>query len=996
MLKRIGSGIVSVLCFSLVPLFLLILSVGFFWQQVFFDRILGGYDITTYFYPYRDYASFVLREGKIPLWNPYIFLGVPFLANIQSAVFYPFNLLSIYLTAPEAVTVSIITHIFLAGLFMYAFCRVSIGLDSLSALIGGIVFMFSGFLMQQTGHVNQLNASAWIPLVFLLFDQASKRRSFVFAILGAVVIALQLLAGHSQESYLTMFALGFFYVALMFRVTLRAYREGKQELTGITAFIKSVIFIFARMAGEYILSSILFAVMVGLGVGLAAFQLLPTLELSQQSIREGGMAYREAVSFSLPPWQMLRSLLPGFLENPFSEFVAYVGFVPLALALLAIAVRRKAWFVLFFFLLAVLALFMALGGFNPFYQILYNLLPGLNLFRVPARWLYLYTFALATLAAVGMNCFVNPLGRKDSAEQSVRSFKRAQFWIVSTLLVVFGAIWLLNPLLAFPKTEILAIWIPMMGLSILLITVGVFWAPDKKLNFLVLVMIIAELYFARIDLESFHPIPSESYTSMRPTVAQLLTDTDLFRILSISVVTFDPGDMADTKLRLKEELPPERVTELIVNTKYKEVVTPNLPMTYKIASVDGYDGGVLPLKKYVDFKRLLLESGGVAPSVAKLGDPNQPDGLLREQLAGIPDSKLLGLMNVKYVVIDKAHDKWIDGVYYDLSTSEKARPTQSLTIDKVPSFATTSIGFISYLRGAESISNTVPVAKLVITDSEGRTTTTVLKAGTHTAEGTQNDPAHPVAHSMAPISSLWRGSPNEYDYYAKIDLGSVVFPKKIEVVYTGSKGDIVVRGISLIDDRTKASQSVTVDPRFKLVQSGDTKIYQNLDWLPRAYVVSKVEVVEDTEKTLDIMRNGFWDKVVLNGSPTGVTISAAANTPVLKDPQGVQFLSYSPEEIVMAVDSSTQGYLVLTETFYPGWHASVDGKETEILRANLLFKAVPIGQGSHQVRFWYEPDSLYFGWTVTKACIGVAIVILALVGLGKVIMRIVRLRRLSR
>src|SRR5262249_40874354 len=151
------------------------------------------------------------REGRIPLWNPDIFFGVPMLANIQSTVLYPPNWLTIGLAAPQAVTVQILLHVLIAGAGMYAFGRLSMGLDRIAAMVGGLVFMFSGFLSGQVGHPNQLAASAWLPVILALFEQACRRKSYLLILAAGAALAGQFLAGHTQESYLTLVSLGLFY-----------------------------------------------------------------------------------------------------------------------------------------------------------------------------------------------------------------------------------------------------------------------------------------------------------------------------------------------------------------------------------------------------------------------------------------------------------------------------------------------------------------------------------------------------------------------------------------------------------------------------------------------------------------------------------------------------------------------------------------------------------------------------------------------------------------
>src|SRR5689334_7228957 len=73
------------------PVALAALVVGFYWKMLFLGRTIGGLDALDYFYPYRAYAAAAIQHGRLPLWNPDIFGGVPFLANIQAAVFYPLS-----------------------------------------------------------------------------------------------------------------------------------------------------------------------------------------------------------------------------------------------------------------------------------------------------------------------------------------------------------------------------------------------------------------------------------------------------------------------------------------------------------------------------------------------------------------------------------------------------------------------------------------------------------------------------------------------------------------------------------------------------------------------------------------------------------------------------------------------------------------------------------------------------------------------------------------
>ena len=189
------------------------LTLAFFWKIALTNLILVGLDVFTYFYPYRAYAAEALRAGHIPLWNPYLFLGVPFLANIQAAVLYPLNWLLSFLPAPRLVACSIVGHIFLTALFTCIFARLAVGLGRFGAYLSAVIFAFGGFLGAQVEHVNQLNVFAWLPLSLLLFDRALRPgQRWVYTLLGGAVMALEVLAGHLQAFYIGLFALGVYMI----------------------------------------------------------------------------------------------------------------------------------------------------------------------------------------------------------------------------------------------------------------------------------------------------------------------------------------------------------------------------------------------------------------------------------------------------------------------------------------------------------------------------------------------------------------------------------------------------------------------------------------------------------------------------------------------------------------------------------------------------------------------------------------------------------------
>ncbi|MBI5955975.1 MAG: hypothetical protein HY871_03140, partial [Chloroflexi bacterium] len=748
------------------PLGLLALTLVFFWKLLFTNLIYPGYDAFTYFYPYQAYAAEALRDLRLPLWNPRIFTGVPFLANLQAGLLYLPNWpLFLSTSVPKAYAYSVALHVFLAGCSTYLLARLGLGLGRYGALSAGLVFMFGGFLAGQVGHINQLNAAAWLPLLLLLVHLACCTRRWRYVVLAGVFLALQFLAGHAQESFMTMVILGRY---ALWKAIGQITLSSADEVPGSGAGLRRR---WAKLSGGLL---ILAAVIV-IGVGLAAVQLVPSAELAAQSVRSGGVTYRQAVSFSLDPRKILVYLLPNFAENPFYEYLGYVGVLGLLLALYGVAKRGKEPWVRFNLLLALGALVLAFGGYTPLYRLLYYLVPGFGLFRVPARWLMVYSLAMALLAGVGMDSLSRgrEVGRFLSAKEL--AFKAAGWWRglgtgwrVALLAVGFIAL-ALTPFLKYPPLPVLGLWLGTLGLAVVIFCLGV---RSHRWSAILLVMsgaLFGELFLASRNLELNLPVPPEAYAAWRPSGSFLRTDTGIYRVLSLSDALFDPGDLPEINRIFSSQLSGQQVASYVTALKNKEIIAPNLGMLLGLDSVDGYDGGLLPLKRYVQMEPFFLPAGQSAA-----------DGRLRERMSAFPSEKVLSLFNVKYLLADKVHDVWVEDVYYDLGNQVALGQGDSyaVTTEGLPRFPVTSLGVISYLAGAEAIPDQAVVAEIEVTDAAGSSHKYQLRAGIDTAQGeygTAN--LGGVAHPMARIAK------DVAAYQASSQLSST-----FEIVATATKG----------------------------------------------------------------------------------------------------------------------------------------------------------------------------------------------------------------
>jgi hypothetical protein len=325
------------------------------------------------------------------------------------------------------------------------------------------------------------------------------------------------------------------------------------------------------------------------------------------------------------------------------------------------------------------------------------------------------------------------------------------------------------------------------------------------------------------------------------------------------------------------------------------------------------------------------------------------------------------LLNVKYVITDKLQDVWSGGVYYDL---EHRVPLGELEITDLPSFEATQLGVVTYLTGTADLPNGTPVAQIVVQTTDTTTFTATLRAGRDTAEGLYD--ARPVAHDRALVIHHWRDNERGNDYLAVSDLSQSLRLSRIVIrslLPRQGAAQAVLRGLSLIDARTGTSRSVSIVPTFRLVHSGDVKVYQNLGALPRAFVVHQARVTGSDAQAVDWLSDPRFDpgQEVLLAPDSASTFSGQYSAPATEGPSETDIIRYDPERIDLQASLETPGYLILTDAFYPGWQAEVDGRPVPILRADVYFRAIALDSGEHTVTFQYSPPSALWGFRVGSA-----------------------------
>ncbi len=354
----------------------------FFWPAAVLEGAFFVQDVMVQNHPFRAFFARALGEGRLPLWNAAINCGFPLFAEGQAGPLYPPNvILALLLPTWAALNWNIVLHLWLAGVGMYALVR-ALGAVRPAALCAGLCYALSGYMVVRAMSPNFIAVCAWLPLLFWLVDRILKRGHFFYVLLFALVIGLQLLAGHPQA-------------ALYGAVAVAGYGLYRSWVQG--GWIAGL-----ALAGAFVL-----------GAALAAVQLVPTAELVQLSNRGAGLSWASFVAMSLPPERLVTLLWPNFFGNSahgtygsreigfFIQLCAYIGVVPLFLAWVALRERRDGQ-VGFFVVLALVGLVLALGKYTASFSLFYQI-PGFSLFRIPTRFLLWFAVGVSVLCGLGLD-----------------------------------------------------------------------------------------------------------------------------------------------------------------------------------------------------------------------------------------------------------------------------------------------------------------------------------------------------------------------------------------------------------------------------------------------------------------------------------------------------------------------------------------------------------------------------------------------------------------
>jgi len=529
--------------------FILLLVIIFFSEVLVTNKNFVYRDFFRYYYPLRHFTAECISSGVIPFWNPYLFCGIPFLANLKSAIFYPLSFIYYFFPFYFGFKLFIVIHFFLSSLFMYLLMRSWVCI--IPSLISSITYGFSGYLLSMIDSPIILTTSTWTPLCFLFLNRGCEGKNLAIILLG-VFLGIQFLAGSPDVFFIAI--LSFFLFSLAKSLV------GNKK--GIYTFL---------LAGV-------------IGMGITLFQSLPFLEMCSSSTRViSGFGYSDATVRSLSPAELFTLFIPitKLSDFWFGQGIVkscYLGIIPFCFILIGIFYSKRNltlfWTGIFF-----ISLLLAMGKYIPGYQFLYKYLPYFSTMKDPIKFFSLTVLSGAILAGFG-------------AVKLIKENKGLKF------ICIFNLIYFISWLIAWiDKEHILSLgtnideWYHLnicnSFLSLIFFTLTTSLFILKTLGYSkTSITFMGIIFFLIIDLflkgGNLNPLIDKIFYDYEPPLVKLLKKDKIdFRIISAYNIKVKGSTLPMYTERLKSSL------------------YPNVGVLYHLYDAYGYDG--FRLKNYDTF-----------------------------------------------------------------------------------------------------------------------------------------------------------------------------------------------------------------------------------------------------------------------------------------------------------------------------------------------------------------------------------------------------------
>ena len=894
--------------------------VAFFPQGLFGGKYLLAGDAFFYSYPLRTVAWRMISAGEWPTWTPYVMSGYPLLSMAQLGLGYPLTWGYLFLPGRIAEQIYVLAPFLLAPVFTYLYLR-ELGRTPLAATLGALIYGYGGMMCSPLANNGLLpNACMWLPLVLIACERARRRRFLPCLLLATCAYTMSVLTGVGQ---------GFVYVGVLaasyalFLVFVSGGRGAR--LTSLRAWRPVFVVCGAGL----------------LATGVGAFQILETARAVRRSVRSV-LSYELFTQGSFPPLMQWRSFTTPLFY--FIDMTAYVPPLAIALALVAISVhaRRKAARdprVFFWLGVALLACVLMLGAFTPLYTLVYHL-PLLNRFRVPSRHTFEWTFALGVLAAYGWDA-LTPALRKLRARRT-RAHALTLYAALALLAagIVVGVLWWLKARTLFADglghpAAVYRSW----KSAFVLVCIAALWCASliahRRWRFSVLLAGVLVVCYFEPSL-----LIRRWWTSFALPAARFTTPGEATRYLQ----QFSP---AEGRIYTRVDL----MTEQFGSAPRFDGA--NLSAVWGLHNVAGYEPLIL--------ERYSQALGGTGLDAVHPLDGNQPDATL---LAA--RSHVLDLLNDTFLVSYPSLATAPGGGTLGAMQSLGELPPETTKTFNVPPTDADELLLVTSLSNSTFEPDGASVARLRVFTADGHTIELSLRAGYDTAEWAheRGDVRALMKHRLAPIydsSPVGTGADayTAYRYRAQLPLGARARVRRIEITNVSHAARLGIGGVLLVDTQAQHRVALTATDYSTawqpVYEQESLLILRNERALPRAWLVAEAAPVR-SEEALALIRGDSAREF----DPRRTALLEVRPNELPQLPGGelapgsaAHITSYEPSRLLIETDAPTATVLVVSEIFYPGWEATIDGRRAPILLTDYLLRGIALPAGRHTIEMRY-------------------------------------------
>jgi len=910
---------------------LILFFVAFFPQGLFGGKYLLINDAFFYSYPMRTVAWGMIRQGELPLWTPYIMSGYPLLSMAQLGLGYPLTWGYLFLPGHIAEQIYVLAPFLLTPAFTYAYLR-ELGRSPLASLLGALTFGYGGMMASPLANNGLLpNAVMWLPLILIALERA-RRGPFVPCLLGAT--------GAYTMSVLTGVGQGFLYVGLL---------AGAYALfLGCVADDHGPTPLRARLLSARSWRPLLVAGGASLlAVGVGAFQILETARVARRSVRSA-LSYDIFTQGSFWPTLLWKSFVaPLFYVIDMSAYVP-----PLAAALALVAVYRHARHghgrdlrIFFWLAVAIAACVLMLGAYTPLYRVIYRV-PLLNRFRVPSRHTFEWTFAVGVLGAYGWDAAATVLRRKRTTRTRSLALTRGAAIVLLAAGIVVGVLWWL-------RVQTFQISRPFALGGLAPTTAYCLW----KGAFVVLTA--AALWRATLVTGA----------RWRKTLV----------LATVLVLCFVEPSALVYRWWAGAGLPASRFQAEADATRYLKQFSPTENRVYtRTAFTEQFEtrprfdcanvSALVGLHNVAGYEPLLLERysralGGVGlDSVLRLSAPSPDPSLLNAH------SHVLDILNASFVVSYSnlaflPEPGIADGnIFADMRIPSEVQPQTTSTLTTAPIEAD-SVLLVTSLANSVAVPQRAPVARVRIHTTRG-IIERELRAGVETAEWAHDRPdvRAIIKHDLAPIfdSQTIGGAQGfrAYRYKTLLPFDKPARVTEVEITNLTQAVPIGIYSASLLNQNAGITVALGYRPADSwqpVYDQHETLILRNTRALPRAWLVADVEAV-DSEEALRRIRG----ESATEFDPRRTALLEVPPEQLPQLPRAAVALestaritSYEANHLRIETTAPSATMLVVSEIFYPGWVATVDGQPARINVADYLLRGIVLPAGKHSVEMHY-------------------------------------------